>query len=274
MMSYFEIRRRIMNQIVLSMLANAGGVGKTTLSVHIAYEVLRRGFSVALVDLDPQRSLDVFCGLEAVEASDSSAHVLSKDFKGNWQTVSAWGEEKVGVCQGHPMLAEVANELVVRKRGEYALADRLKKYPLPYDLVILDCPATLGMLNVNALAASTHVLVPVQLEMKAISGSAELVEWCIATADELQLEPRPPILGFVPSMYDESVAMHRQYLQQLPEITEQLGLKLYPRIRSSNEFKNASAHGLPLQKYRPAHKASKDFKQLANDIAVLIENGD
>lgn len=271
-MSYFEIRRRYMKQIVLSLLANAGGVGKTTLSVHIAYEMLRRGFSVVLIDLDPQRSLDVFCGLEPVDAADSSAYVLSKDFKGDWQTVSAWGEDKVEVCQGHPMLAEVANELVVRKRGDYVLADRLKKYSLPHDLVILDCPATLGTLNVNALAASTHVLVPVQLEMKAISGSAELVEWCISTADELQLEPRPPILGFVPSMYDDSVAMHRQYLEQLPEIAEQLSLKLYPRIRNSNEFKNSSAHGLPLQKYRPAHKACKDFKQIADDLTALIND--
>ncbi|NJN07498.1 MAG: ParA family protein [Richelia sp. RM1_1_1] len=260
-----------MKQVVLSLLANAGGVGKTTLSVHVAYEMLRRGFSVALIDLDPQRSLDVFCGLEPVDAIDSSAYMLSKDFKGDWNLAFAWEEEKIAVCQGHPMLAEVTNELVVRKRGDYALADRLSKYPLPHDLVILDCPATLGMLNVNALAASTHILVPIQLEMKAISGSAELVEWCISTADELQLEPRPPILGFVPSMYDDSVAMHRQYLQQLPEIAEQLGLKLYPKIRSSNEFKNSSAHGLPLQKYRPAHKACKDFKQIADDLVALIK---
>ena len=72
------------------------------------------------------------------------------------------------------------------------MSERLNKYPLVHNLIILDCPATLGMLNVNALAASTHILVPVQLEMKAISGSAELVEWCITTADELQLTPRPP----------------------------------------------------------------------------------
>lgn len=271
-MSYFKIRQIKMKQIVLSLLANAGGVGKTTLSVHIAYSMYKRGFSVALIDLDPQRSLDVFCGLELVEAANTSAYVLSKDFKGDWNLVPAWEDTSVEVCQGHPMLAEVANELVVRKRGDYALADRLKKYPLPHDLIILDCPATLGMLNVNALAASTHLLVPVQLEMKAISGSAELVEWCISTSDELQLEPRPPILGFVPSMYDDSVAMHRQYLEQLPEIARQLHLKLYPRIRSSNEFKNASAHGLPLQKYRPAHKACKDFKQIADDLVALLKD--
>ncbi|MGD1873105.1 MAG: ParA family protein [Mastigocoleus sp.] len=260
-----------MKQIVLSLLANAGGVGKTTLSVHIAYEMFRRGFSVALIDLDPQRSLDVFCGLEPVEFTNTSVKVLSKTFKGDWNLVPIWGEKNIEVCQGHPMLAEVANELVIRKRGDYALADRLRRYPLPHDLIVLDCPATLGMLNINALAASTHVLVPVQLEMKAISGSAELVEWCISTGEELQLEPRPPILGFVPSMYNDSVAMHRQYLQQLPEIAKQLHLKLYPKIRSSNEFKNASAHGLPLQKYRPAHKACKDFKQIADDLVALIK---
>ncbi|BAY06223.1 chromosome partitioning ATPase ParA family protein [Anabaena cylindrica PCC 7122] len=127
------------------------------------------------------------------------------------------------------------------------------------------------MLNVNALAASTHILVPVQLEMKAISGSAELVEWCISTGDELHLEPRPPILGFVPSMYDDTVAMHRQYLEQLPEITEHLHLKLYPKVRNSNEFKNASAHGLPLQKYRPKHPACRDFQQITDDLAALIQ---
>ncbi|MEA5583732.1 ParA family protein [Nodularia harveyana UHCC-0300] len=260
-----------MKQIVLSLIANAGGVGKTTLSVHIAYEMSRLGFDVAIIDLDPQRSLDVFCGLPPAEVSTTLVKVLSKDFQGDWDLIPIWEQSKTKVCQGHPLLAEIANELVIRKRGEYTLSDRFKKYPLPHNLVILDCPATLGMLNVNALAASTHILVPVQLEMKAISGSAELVEWCISTGDELQLEPRPPILGFVPSMYDDTVAMHRQYLEQLPEIAEHLHLKLYPKVRNSNEFKNASAHGLPLQKYRPKHPACRDFQQITDDLAALIQ---
>ena len=74
-MSYFKIRQIKMKQIVLSLLANAGGVCKSTLSVHIAYSMYKRGFSVALIDLDPQRSLDVFCGLELVEAANTSAYV-------------------------------------------------------------------------------------------------------------------------------------------------------------------------------------------------------
>jgi chromosome partitioning protein len=108
--------------------------------------------------------------------------------------------------------------------------------------------------------------------MKSISGSAELVEWVITTADELQLEPKPSILGFVPSMFDEKVAMHRQYLEQLPDIAEKLQVKLYPKVRNSNEFKNASAYGQPLQKYRPKHPATKDFKEIADDLAALMKD--
>jgi chromosome partitioning protein len=106
--------------------------------------------------------------------------------------------------------------------------------------------------------------------MKSIAGSAELVEWCINTSEELQLEPRPPILGFVPSMYDERRAIHKTYLQQLPTIAKELEIKVYPRIRDSSEFKNASANGLPLQKHRPAHAACNDFKEITNDLSNLI----
>lgn len=259
---------------VLSILANAGGVGKTTLGVHIAYEMGRRNYTVALFDLDPQRSLDVFCGLPSAEPSSTIARVFAKDFKGDYPFVSCWGSPKIEVCQGHPTVADLSNALVIRKRGEYALADRFQSYPLSHDLVILDCPATLGMLNVNALAASTHILVPVQLEMKSITGCAQLVEWCVTTASELRLDPRPPILGFVPSMYNKKEAGHRQYLQQLPEVGNALGIKIYPAIRDSTEFPNSSSYGLPLQKYRPSHGASRDFKAIADDLSKLIKKGE
>ncbi|WP_250855260.1 ParA family protein, partial [Anabaena sp. PCC 7938] len=77
-----------MKQIVLSLIANAGGVGKTTLSVHIAYEMSRLGFDVVIIDLDPQRSLDVFCGLPSADVSTTLVKVLSKDFQGDWDLIS------------------------------------------------------------------------------------------------------------------------------------------------------------------------------------------
>jgi chromosome partitioning protein len=79
-----------MKQIVLALLANAGGVGKSTISTHIAYDVSKRGYTVAMLDLDPQRSLDVFCGLSPVEANLTTVELFSKDFKGDWSLVPVW----------------------------------------------------------------------------------------------------------------------------------------------------------------------------------------
>jgi chromosome partitioning protein len=260
-------------QIVIGIIANAGGVGKSTLAVHLAYELAKHHISVGLIDLDPQRALDVFCGLPSTDLEHSIVGVLSKEFTGNWALVPAWGHPNIEVCQGHPSMAKLADDLVIRRRGEYALADRLKSHPLRHDVVILDCPATMGMICENAIAASTGLLVPIQLEMKSISGVADLVEWTIAICDELKLDPCPQIFGLVPSLYDSSRAIHRQYLQQLPEITEQLRIKLYPHIRDSSEFKNSSANGLPLQKYRPNHPACSDFQAIAEDIIKLVKAG-
>lgn len=258
---------------VIGILANAGGVGKTTLAVHLAQFLSQRGMKIALIDLDPQRSLDVFCGLPAANPENSIIQVLGKDFDGNWPLISAWDNPNIEVCQGHPSMAQLASDLVIRRRGEYVLADRLKAHPLPHDVIILDCPATLGIICENAIAASTGLLVPIQLEMKSVSGVADLVQWLIGTAEDLMLEPRPPILGLVPSLYDKSRAIHRQYLQELPEIAANLKVKLYPQIRDSAEFKNCSANGLPLSKYRPTHPACKDFTAIVNDIVANAQEG-
>lgn len=260
-------------KIIIGILANAGGVGKTTLAVHLAYEICKRGLKVALIDLDPQRALDVFCGLPSAEVENTVVRVFDKDFDGNWPLVSAWNHPDIEICQGHPATAQVASDLVIRRRGEYVLADRLKSHPLRHDVVILDCPATIGIICENAVAAATGILIPLQLEMKSVSGVADLTQWLIGIADDLMLEPRPPVLGLVPSLYDNSRAIHRQYLQQLPEVAQQLRVKLYPQIRDSSEFKNASANGLPLQKYRPAHPACKDFKAIADDLVTLVKKG-
>jgi chromosome partitioning protein len=258
-------------QVVIGIIANAGGVGKSTLAVHLAYELSKNRISVALIDLDPQRALDVFCGLPSAESENSIAKILAKEFTRNWTMVPVWGNPNIEVCQGHPSMAKLADDLVIRRRGAYALADRLKSHPLHHDVVILDCPATMGIICENAIAASTGLLVPIQLEMKSIAGVADLVEWTIAISDDLKLDPRPQIFGLVPSLYDNSRAIHRQYLQQLPEITEQLRIKLYPFVRDSSEFKNSSANGLPLQKYRPNHPACGDFQAITEDIIKLVK---
>jgi chromosome partitioning protein len=258
-------------QIIISLIANAGGVGKTTIATHLAYGLGQKGISVALIDLDPQRALDVFCGLPPAHSDASIVQVLAKDFKGDWPLFPAWGHLNIEVCPGHPSMAQIADDLVIRRRGEYVLADRLRNHPLHHDVVIIDCPATLGKICENAVAASTHLLVPIQLEMKSISGVADLIQWKMAISSDLQLQPPPEVLGVVPSLYSQSKAIHRMYLEQLPEVAAELDIPVYPAIRDSAEFKNCSANGLPLQMYRPNHAAVQDFEQMIADVAALVK---
>jgi chromosome partitioning protein len=259
-----------MSQIRIAVLANAGGVGKTTLVSNLAYILSQQKISVAIIDLDPQRSLDTFCGLPEVLPEHSTVGLLGENFS-TWNLSTPWEIDNIALCQSHPQLSKTAQEIVTRKRGEYILADRLEDAPLPHQVVLIDCPATFGTLCENAVAAATHLLIPLQLEVKAIAGLNDLVEKVVDLSKALKLKPRPPIMGLVPSLYNKDLAIHRQYAEELPEIAQMLGTKAYPTIRLSAEFKNACAYGIPLRKYRPGHPANGDFTELTKDIVQLVK---
>jgi chromosome partitioning protein len=259
-------------QVRASLLSNAGGSGKTTLAVHLAYLLGALGFSVALIDLDPQGSVSLFCGLERPKSDRTVAAVLREDFRGDWPLVPLWPEhlKKVEAVQGEMGLVKTINELVMHERGAYLLGDRLQDYPLNHDLIIFDCPATLGPLPLIALSACTHLIIPVQVEPKSADGAGKLLEWLYHTFRRLRLNPEPQIVGFVPSQYEQRLAIHRNVLEQLvPQLTK-LEIQCFQPIRFSSEFKNASALGLPLHLYRPNHPACADFKPIVAQLTQLL----
>lgn len=128
-----------MYQVILGLLSDAGGVGKTTLAVNIAYEWSCRGLSVAILDLDANHSLEDFVGMTGKPKEQTIAKVFEDDFDGNWPLQTPYDEEKLQVCPGHPSMVEAIEKLLVRVRREYYLTKLLKQYPLPHDLIILDC---------------------------------------------------------------------------------------------------------------------------------------
>jgi chromosome partitioning protein len=258
--------------IRLCIVSNAGGSGKTTLCVHLAYEMSQRNCSVALIDLDPQGSLSLFCGLSQSTPSQSTAAVLQDEFQGSWPLTPCWTDwtDKVSVCQGGLELTQSTQEISLHPRGSYLLADRLEDCPIPQDLVIFDCPATLGPLPLIALAAATHILVPVQPQPKSIQGSAKLLEWLYLSQKQLRLKPAPSILGFVPNQYDPRRAAQRQIVESLPNKLASMGIHCFSPIRDSAEFVNASAAGLPVQIYRPGHPSRADFKEITEKLNQLV----
>ncbi|WP_013335102.1 ParA family protein [Gloeothece verrucosa] len=264
-----------MQQLRLAILSNAGGSGKTTLTTHLTYLLAKARYSVVTIDLDPQGSINLFCGLERPTSERTISKVLCDDkFNGRWPLVKLWEDQvkNAYAIQGDLGLVKSINELVLHDRGAYLLSDRLSDYPLEQDVVIFDCPATLGPLTTIAITSATHIIIPIQVEPKSTCGASRLFEWLYERFTTLRLKPQPKILGIVPLQYDLNTAIHRNLLKQLPPMLEPLGIPCFNPIRYSKEFKNASAMGLPLHLYKGKHPACQDFNEVLKTLkAELVE---
>lgn len=254
--------------LILSIETNAGGVAKSTVSYNLAYELGVRGYSVALLDIDPNESLTLFCGLREVEAPGTMADVYNPEFKGNWPLVTAWQgkTDKIQVCKGGKELHETIRMISKDLRGAYILADRLSDYPLSHDFVIIDCPATLEPLPLTALSTSTHVLIPIQPEYKASQSAAAMIEWYYDNCKRLRLKPAPKIIGMVPTRWKSDWGAHRSIVEELPLVCKNLGIQYFSPIRESADILNASGRGLPLGIYRPGREARADFLPIVDAL--------
>jgi chromosome partitioning protein len=263
-------------QVVLWIGANAGGVSKTTLTVHIGYEMAaRHGMKVLALDLDTNVSMAQFCGLPKDRPwEQTTALIFNEEFDGNYPVVTPrWGSFSKGqfdVCLGGTVMIQVSLDLATRSRREYTIADVLGDYPLPYDLILLDCPASLGTLSDVALAASTHLLLPIEVSSKSLSGTDALLTWYRVNCRKLRLKPVPSVLGVVPVQYDKEEAQQRSLMETLPEALKQQSIDCYPPVRYTPEFKNSAMQGVPLQVHRPKHRALEDLQPICNDLEALI----
>ncbi|MGP1371780.1 MAG: ParA family protein [Almyronema sp.] len=268
-------------QLRIAVMSNAGGSGKSTLTVNVGYELAAEGYSVVLFGLDPNGSLTLFCGLPDPPPQDTLDRVLRKDFDGNWPLFDCWPGKtsRVQACLGGLVMTEAAQRLVLLDRKAYILADHLEDYPLPHDFVLFDCPGTIDTLHSAALTATDYVLVPIQPDDKDMDGAAKLLEWIFDSIRTLRLKPAPEVLGFVPNRVRlGDRAQHRDNMgmstrertdqdpPSLPQMLTAMHIHCFSIIKDSAEIGNAASIGLPLRAYRPSHAANKNFREIAKAI--------
>jgi chromosome partitioning protein len=256
-------------QIILWIAANAGGVGKTTLGIHIGYKFAQMGLNVLFIDLDTNGSLARFCGLNTdLEPSQTVATLFDRNFSGNYPLFTPeWGKPngRFDTCLGGDIMLSVALDLPSRTGRELILKKALKNYPVSYDLIILDSPASLDVLSYAALAVATHILIPLPMSVK-LSGVDSLLKWIRMESDALDLDPVPTLLGGVP-MRVATNADQKAFQEEITEVLAQQAVPCFPGIRFSIEFENASNRGMaPLDLYRPKHPACKDFQPIIDTL--------
>ena len=246
---------------VLAVVNQKGGVGKTTTSVNLAAALARAGKRVLLVDLDPQGNATMGSGVDKRALQRTVYHVLLGLGALSAARIRA---EKGGydLVPSNRELAGAEVELVDLEARETRLKDAVASVAADYDFVLIDCPPSLSLLTVNALAAAQRVLIPMQCEYYALEGLSDLV----GTIKRVRanLNPQLEIAGLLRTMYDPRNTLSQQVSQQLEA---HFGDKVYRTLVPRNvRLAEAPSHGVPAVLLDSSSKGAQAYLGLADEI--------
>jgi chromosome partitioning protein len=247
---------------IIAVTNQKGGVGKTTTTINVAYNLSKSGKKVLLVDLDPQGNAT--SGLSVTKSASTTRDVLS----GKAELASAIQKTEykdLFVLPTDSELATLETEIATAKDR----AIRLKKVldTADFDVILIDCPPSLGLLTVNALTAANSVIIPVQTEYYALEGLGQLLETMKLVRQALN--PRLAILGVVMTMHNSRTTLSVQVEEQLRKnFKDRLFETVVPRnIRVAE----APSHGKPIGEYDKWSKGARAYKALSKEVAERLE---
>lgn len=255
---------------VLAIANQKGGVGKTTTAVNLGVALAERGVRVLLVDVDPQGNATSGLGLPRQDPSvyDALLGDVAMD-----AVVRSSGRARLDVAPSSEALAGAEIELVGAPERERRLARALAPLDSRYEVVLVDCPPSLGLLTLNALTAAHGVLAPVQCEYLALEGLAQLLKTVRLVHEHLN--PRLTAMRVVMTMYDGRTNLSQQVVEQVRRHFPQLFYRsIIPR---SVRVSEAPSHGLAVLEYDPHARAAEAYRNLAGELLaewqITVEQG-
>ncbi len=255
----------------IAFMNQKGGVGKTTTCVNLGAALARRGLRVLLLDLDPQANLTVHLDIRA-DGLDRSVYDVLVGRAKLAEVVRPTSTLGMDVVPSSLDLAGAEMELVSAVGREQILKDALDRLeasatgdgtaPGPWDVLLVDCPPSLGLLTVNALTAVKEVIVPLQAEFFALQGMARLRD--VIALVESRLNPGLAIMGILPSMVDSRTTLSREVLA---EIRGYFGAAVFgTAIRRNVKLSEASSHGRTVFEYAPGSNGAADYAAFAEEV--------
>ncbi|MGB3413918.1 MAG: AAA family ATPase [Microbacteriaceae bacterium] len=246
---------------VISLCNQKGGVGKTTTTINLGASLAEYGRKVLLIDFDPQGALSAGLGIPSHDVATVYDILLGheKDIK---KVIQRSRVEGLDVLPANIDLSAAEVHLVNEVAREQILARALRPILNDYDVVLIDCQPSLGLLTVNALTASHGVLIPLELEYFALRGVALLVETIEKVRD--RLNPVIELDGIFGTMYDSRTLHSREVLERLVDaFSDDV---LHTVINRTVKFPDASVAAEPITTFAPEHKAAESYRTLAREL--------
>jgi chromosome partitioning protein len=247
--------------IVTAVVNQKGGVGKTTTTFNLGVGLHRRGRRVLLIDLDPQAALTASAGVSVAHLSVSVYQVLLDDTVEVGPVIQAT-RSGVDLLPATLDLAAAEVELVNVTLRELVLRDVITKLRPHYDQILIDCPPSLGLLTINALAAADRVIIPLQCEFLATRGLTLLLKTLDRVRLRLNRELR--IEGILPTMFDGRTTHANEILGELRANFP--GQIFDTVIKNTVRIKESPAAGLSIFDYDPNHDVARAYAQLAEVV--------
>lgn len=246
---------------VIAMCNQKGGVGKTTSSINIAGALSQYGRRVLIVDFDPQGAATVGLGINANAVEDTVYTALFNPRMDVHAVIQHTDFDNLDIMPANIDLSAAEVQLVTEVGREQVLAGVLRQVKDEYDVIIVDCQPSLGLLTVNALTAADGVIIPVAAEFFALRGVALLMQ----SIEKVQtrINPSLEVYGVLVTMFTHTLHCD-EVLQRIYEAFQ--GKVFHSVISRSIKLPDSTVAAAPITIYAPNHKTAKEYREVAREL--------
>jgi chromosome partitioning protein len=251
--------------VIISITNQKGGVGKTTTAINLAAALAQKGMKTLLIDLDPQGN-STMSYVDRKGIDKSMFDVLAEPELKLKDVILPSGMKNLDIAPARISLAKLESKLLGEIDGHFRMRDKVDPLRRSYDAILIDTPPTLGMITVNAMVASTHVLIPIQSSFFALEGTDDLLE----TIDKIKARPNPnlQILGVVITLHDKRTVLGKDVYRQIAQV---FGKKIFKTtISKSVRLEESPAHQESIFTFAPRSSGAAEYYSLSEEVLSRV----